>query len=531
MTAGLAVVEAVRDKVREWLAGNIELDSADIAVLGGSLAAGLGNATSDIDVYLVRRTLPPALEGRQFFVAGRRVDVHDVALAQLADDVVAMELNPGSANQDTLTLVYRTLNGIPLTPATLDSTLIGRGNQALRRALPARAAGRIRPLWRRLGIATDMRNLDRARILATEIVEEALCAALAHHGELYPHRKWNWEKLLRLPDPAAVLGPLDRLADSLLGGWPAAPQPAAVHAALGSLGLKVVLPEDNRWYPVRVPGLNAHRVGPACYVTRGMEAYELSASAYALLRLCTGDRTVEQIAAELHARFGMSMTRVDNDACKTLDILCSLGLIGDGAETRGRPSELPELAGEQILFEPEIWSRGAVPELLRHLHAVWASWLEYLSFRDDLRGALDGGQTGAALAAARGVGTALARIWLEANNMPRRSEDVMDGLRAAAGAESRPYRDLVELWQVSIQSRPSCEWIESRVAALTDHFLGNPRVILAGGLLDEDGHSKLFSFVRQLLDMAEATGVDLEVDQMIRDKSRIYGSADEYPGR
>jgi hypothetical protein len=506
-------------KLDEWLDTEGIRRPGDIAVLAGSLAAGLGNRTSDIDIYLVRDAARPSTDGQQFFLLERRVDVHDVSRGDLADAVDLLESAGKDVPGDQLTLVYRVLNGRPIGAVSIDGALLERGNAALRAALIGQCAAGVVQAWQRLWRAVDTDDPDGYQVATVDLVEDALYGGLAVLGRTYPNRKWNGEKLRQLPDPSALLDPLSALREAVRAAWPAYPSPEPVAAALRSIGLTVDLTVQP-WRPVRAAGLSLHQLAGERYLVLGDEAYLAGTGTGLTLSLCDGTNTVTEIAAAVHVEIGTSADRIGTAVRAVLRHALELGLLGTAAR---EVPPLPSDVEDTTVFEPLITPVGDVGAFLRSRFAMWSSWVEYLSHRDDFDGALDAAQTGAAVAAARELCRDVARIYLSSNGQPTPQLSEVGGFRELFGAESSSYRNLLDILALCSLDQPAVDELREHVDAACDGILGNPTLVVGGGLRDEHAHTELFHYVRQLLRFADACGVDLGASQLVRQKSDLYG--------
>jgi hypothetical protein len=503
-----------------WLAAKGIRRPGDVALLGGSLAAGLGNRTSDIDVYLVRDTAPPNVDGRQFFLLQRRVDVHDLTRAELAEAVAVLESAGPDVPGDRMTLVYRVLNGRPIGAARLTGTLVERGNAALRAALIRQCEARVGQTWQRLWRAVETDDPDGYQLATVDLVEDVLYGGLAVLGSTYPNRKWNGEKLRQLADPSVLLGPLSTLRGLVREAWPACPDPEPVNTVLRSVGLTVDLAVEP-WRPVRAAALFLEKLASNSYLVLGDEAYLVGSGTGLIMSLCDGTRTVAEISRAVHDEIGTSAYRVGAAVRALLWHALELGLLSTFPVDL---SPLPNDVEHTSVFEPSITPVGDVGKFLRSRFAMWSSWVEYLSHRDDFDGALDACQTGAAVTAAREIYRDVARIYLSGNGQPVAELSEMAGFRELFGVESSNYRNLLDIVNLCSLDQPRADELRDHVEAVCDGILGNPTYVVGGGLRDEHGHNELFHYVRELLHFADACGVNLHESPLIRQKSDLYGT-------
>ncbi|WP_229402994.1 hypothetical protein [Micromonospora okii] len=201
------------------------------AFVAGSLAVGLGNHTSDVDVHLAGPSLEPGRE--QVFAGPVRVDVHRIPTAALAETVrrvVAATLRSDDgadvvADRDVTTAVR--LHG--------GEIVVDGGAAGLRRTLREHDLTLRRLVitrWLNLahygqedlaGLIDEPRDADSATMVARLLLRTAGKALAAACGDLFPGEKWVWRQL----DRSAPAGfPHDRFrrllrADPLADGPPA----------------------------------------------------------------------------------------------------------------------------------------------------------------------------------------------------------------------------------------------------------------------------------------------------------------------
>lgn len=213
----------------------------DSVYIGGSLTAGLGNATSDADLFVL---LAPGStitdEATQYSVDGHRVDVERYSVTE-AEALVAI-LADFELRRDNLPALHklsRTLDFV----FRLNSSETVVGSERLT-ALRERVAGSL-PAIRRtavnhaaitlnghledfLGAAAEG-DLDTAAFTGQSLVGYAGKAVAAAAGELYFSTKWVYKQLAR----ATVNGfPTDLFTYYQRGAWTAAGTAAAEELVL-----------------------------------------------------------------------------------------------------------------------------------------------------------------------------------------------------------------------------------------------------------------------------------------------------------
>lgn len=201
-----------------------ETAGADGAFVSGSLAAGLGSVTSDIDVYLVGETL--TANRRQLYADGVRVDVQQLAtgtLDRLVDQVARAELRSGTTGEPLpdpdVTLAVRLWAGQIVTGepvlAPLRERLTERGTP-LRRLVVSKWVHRAFTAFEDcFGLCQSTEDLDRdaALLTARTALISAGKALAAACGDLYLGDKWVWRQLARSAPAAFPLAWFRRLLD------------------------------------------------------------------------------------------------------------------------------------------------------------------------------------------------------------------------------------------------------------------------------------------------------------------------------
>ncbi|MFC4857317.1 hypothetical protein [Actinophytocola glycyrrhizae] len=191
---------------RETVAELAAAEGADAAFVAGSRVVGLGNTSSDVDVYLVGPDLRESR--RQLFVEGTRVDVKTLAtewLTSLVGRVLADYPAPdGSRVTDAdLTIAVRLLTADIVT----DTGCLTNQQQRLR-ASPLPLRRRIISSWTRIAYSAvedvagfrhsaDRLDLDAAITAGRRALLAAGKALAAGCGDLHQGDKWVWHQLAR----------------------------------------------------------------------------------------------------------------------------------------------------------------------------------------------------------------------------------------------------------------------------------------------------------------------------------------------
>ncbi|HEX5543611.1 MAG TPA: hypothetical protein VFX60_19010 [Micromonospora sp.] len=203
--------------------------------LSGSLAVGLGNHTSDVDIYLAGPEVTPSRE--QVFAGPVRVDVHSLTMESLAGIV-----------RRVVAATLRSDDGADVVPERDVTTalclhsgeiVVDGGAVALQRTLREHDAT-LRQLlitrWLNLahycqedlsGLIDVPEDTDAATMVARLLLRTAGKAVAAACGDLFPGEKWVWRQLDR---SAPAEFPYDHYRH-LLRADPLAAGPEAVRLA------------------------------------------------------------------------------------------------------------------------------------------------------------------------------------------------------------------------------------------------------------------------------------------------------------
>lgn len=223
MTEGALSLTHVRNvKVRAGLDAADQLrreHDVEAVYLGGSLMAGLGNATSDVDVFVVQRGEASRVP-QQLLIAGHRVDVERRTTEWL--EVLCRRFETHSILRDATAESRALASSLDDAVRLLNSRVIFAGDHffalkaqlfetvdAVRRLLINKyavdALGSVEDLWGNV-LADD---LCSALLQSQNLVLLALQAYLAGCGDLYMNTKWAWRKLERTaPGLGSALAPL-----------------------------------------------------------------------------------------------------------------------------------------------------------------------------------------------------------------------------------------------------------------------------------------------------------------------------------
>jgi hypothetical protein len=324
-------------------------EGASASFLAGSLAEGLGNHTSDIDLYLTGPDL--TRRRRQLSAGGIRLDTHYLPLGFLTGlvaEVLAAAPADGPADpvaDADLALAARLRTARVLTGADIVRPLQDRlreGSARLRKLTIAACLDLAYAELEDFAGAQDSGDLDAATMLARNALVMAGKAVAAACGELYAGRKWVWRQLDRSAppgfplsdfagllrrDPAGDFGDLLTLTQTCL----------AAAATLGWHG--ICLAHWPRWQPGAGGYRRAARLWPRqceggiLLAEPAVRRVRLSQDAALVWGLCqgvSGDVLASEVAGIRAAAGGYR--QLGGERCRRLgERLIAAGLVTDGA--------------------------------------------------------------------------------------------------------------------------------------------------------------------------------------------------------
>jgi hypothetical protein len=221
---------AAQQRAAEKVVHALGPDRLGLAFLAGSLAVGLGHATSDVDLYLVGEHTT----WRQAVYEHDGVAVHAVSLpADLIDELIGLgsAYRATSEDREQLSLDLRRMHGLVrvLTGRRLlcaphwTEALKRLRRDVVRQILISRNACDFADLAEDVAGAlasNDAGTAGRASGLALEAAAEA---ALAAAGDIYIGQKFLFRRLRRNAATRAWAPPLWWLLNQTLPGWPPVP--------------------------------------------------------------------------------------------------------------------------------------------------------------------------------------------------------------------------------------------------------------------------------------------------------------------
>lgn len=333
------------ERVAERLAAD---SGASASFMAGSLAEGLGNRTSDIDVYLTGPDL--ARRRRQLSVGGIRLDAHYLPLSFLSDVVhrVLAATPPDGPSVPVvgadLALTVRLRTARVFTGADVIRPLqdgIRQGEAQLRRLAIAECLDLAYAELEDFAGAQDSGDLDAATMLARSTLIMAGKAVAAACDELYGGRKWVWQQLGRSAPAGFPLPEFARLLrQDLLGDFRellAMTQTClAAAATLGWQGIS--LDCWPRWLPGEGEYRRTGRLWPrqcedgVLLAEPAVRRVRLSQDAALVWGLCQGvsaDGLVAEVTGIRAVTGGYQ--QLDGERCRRLgERLVAAGLVKDG---------------------------------------------------------------------------------------------------------------------------------------------------------------------------------------------------------
>jgi hypothetical protein len=190
--------------------------SVDCYWLTGSIPAGLGTPTSDLDLIVIADPAAATTSG-QYDVDGRRVDVTVYPLTWLTDAVAAVvpyRATTGDNSQlftrepvlKAVSQVYAGIEVVKDSPEFVRAREeLAAGAVEFRRLLIARDAMYANNTYEDLAGFVRDGDVESALARARDLLEFGLSAWCVARGEVYPGTKWLWRKLRRtVTDLAAI---------------------------------------------------------------------------------------------------------------------------------------------------------------------------------------------------------------------------------------------------------------------------------------------------------------------------------------
>ncbi|NEB74301.1 hypothetical protein G3I40_03475 [Streptomyces sp. SID14478] len=206
---GQSVIDEKLAAARELAKELADGEAVNSIYIAGSLTAGLGNPTSDADLFILTGEMQtPGDDVTQFNVSGHRVDVERYSL-QDARDLVAAVVS-FETRRDNLTSVHGLLKKLDFTVRLLNSEtvvdsaeLVALKQQIVdnlptvqRAAINYAASTMNGHLEDFLGAVAD-EDFDTAAFVGHRLVGQAGKALAAAAGDLYVSEKWVYKQLLR----------------------------------------------------------------------------------------------------------------------------------------------------------------------------------------------------------------------------------------------------------------------------------------------------------------------------------------------
>lgn len=239
------LTEEHRHAVRSVLADLMREREVRLAVVSGSLVAGVGHAVSDVDLYVVSSGEP--LPGHAYTTYGPAVHVSPVREEQvrrLADHAADFRVTSADRSQLSLgpaenKLLLRLLNGERLLATDPYARLLDRMDvDVVRRLVMLRHGAHAVELQEDVFGALRSGDPYTALTAAHRALLHSLEAGLAGVGDVYDHEKVVFRRLLAQPATVALVQPAWSLLES--GIRPGAPADEVARVArdrllLGSL--------------------------------------------------------------------------------------------------------------------------------------------------------------------------------------------------------------------------------------------------------------------------------------------------------
>ncbi|MEU2424156.1 hypothetical protein ABZ619_24565 [Streptomyces sp. NPDC007851] len=219
----VAAKVALAHKTAELVAGEA---GADCAFVSGSITSGLGNETSDADVFVVLTRGSASRASRQVVVGNDRVDIEYTTpdeLERLVGQLLGLSIDRGNVTRypseaDLDTLVRLRYAQPTVSSPWLDAfrERLGRHDEVVRRLVIGRWSVLVNSELEDLTGMLLSGDLDGARLVARNAAVFAAKAVAAAAGDVYVGTKWVYSQLRR---SAPADFPTAAFNDCVRGAW------------------------------------------------------------------------------------------------------------------------------------------------------------------------------------------------------------------------------------------------------------------------------------------------------------------------
>ncbi|MFI9835030.1 hypothetical protein ACIHIX_46020 [Streptomyces sp. NPDC051913] len=199
---------------------------ADCAFVSGSITAGLGNETSDADVFVVLTRGSASRASRQVVVGHDRVDIEYTTpdeLESLVERLLGLSIDrsnvtryPSESDLDTLVRLRYAEPAVSSLWLEAFRERLSRHDEAVRRLVIGRWGVMVNSELEDLTGMVLSEDLDGARLVAGKAATFAAKAVAAAAGDVYVGTKWVYSQLRR---SAPADFPMTAFQDCVRGRW------------------------------------------------------------------------------------------------------------------------------------------------------------------------------------------------------------------------------------------------------------------------------------------------------------------------
>lgn len=496
-----------------------DLNSDDSIYIGGSFAAGLGNSSSDIDVYILRARTKSKFEGKQLFHERRRIDCHDMPLEEFKQLLNSLDKNH-EINQSLLGTIYRIIHGIHI--CGVEKPEFHNYENALKKSLQRACFKRTLTAWNKYWIlrASGFETLCRSQEII--LINEFTYLLLACENELYPGIKWNYEKVERSEFRERIENNIDEIKNSL-SSHDEALTVKAINTILQSAGIETNL-EQFKWKPNCVG--EVFYIAENGYIKIDSDIYHMNTSMSYMISLMDGTRYLDEIHQLVSSSYDGSFARIKEDINSIVIELLGLGILIIDNDLPISLKEHEILRPSTNAFEPEILEKNNINTFVALKSERWLRNVEILSLLDDFSGAKSAGQIGAQLSALRSIATHSSALFCIPRGEVAIANNELLSFRNLYGEESELYQALIKALVINRSKNLTTEMLEPILENILDFISSFPELDLFGDLMKEEGHKELFVFLNDICEFAKKYEIRLPFEKKLIQKAydvAIYG--------
>lgn len=476
--------------------------NGDHVFLGGSLACGFFNDSSDVDVlYIVGRRKAGASRSVQLFGGNRRVDVQYYSRAEwlsIARKVADATGDAPMPSAEELTVYFRSSLGIPMWNQSRFQTIRARSFSPLKLSavLLRRNSERRRDLLEQISAALALQAWDEVRRILGELVVLNISSYCARRGENCPNVKWRYEMLARIHGKEhPVLDVFRELEDR-------ASLVATYEASMDVLQ-QVLEPQESLKPTASVclclaANVSWYQIGDETIIVSGSLVHRGRGNGFATI--------VERLASKDGLRIAISPSGGNQFLKDLLVTKKVVQLVFESELTSKANMEMPE---DPIQLTTECLQSYALRRL-----GQWRAYIDLQSYRDDWSGAAKAGQLEAALIAARrelkeAVGIVISEragtsMALSDCNLHRYLQDHVQDIQ-----------DLLMGFPCDPSRLESCA---DQCHSMAESLLSAVGLSFPGNIREVQGHSRLFEYGGALFQILQRHGSDISLEPIIIEK-------------